>query len=59
MDELREAWAFAVAVVTNWMSIAWNQLAYGVMHKWEVKYFVFAMGTVLVVGLFHIWRRKA
>lgn len=58
MSDLREWWAVGVETVLYWLDYLWSRLAYGVAHKWEVRYFIFAMGLVLVVGLFHVWRRK-
>jgi hypothetical protein len=59
MDEFRLWWASAVRGFLAWLVNVWNRIAYGLMHEWQVTWFVAALGVILITGMFVVWRRKA
>jgi hypothetical protein len=59
MDAIREWVTLALQHLAIWLGAAWHFLVDGVLHDWEMRYFIFAMGAILLAGLFGIWRRKA
>ena len=59
MEKIREWWASVVEFVIYWLSRGWERLWYGITEGWDVRYFIFGMGFILIVGLIYVWRRNA
>lgn len=58
MDAFREWWAKAVRSGLSWIGEMFGRLIHGVTDSWDIRFFVFGAGAVVILGLFMLMRRK-
>jgi hypothetical protein len=58
MDEFRIWWANVIRGLLAWLAAVWGRFTYGLMHEWDVMWFILVLGVILIVSLGFMWRRR-